>query len=62
MPNPNILMPIYSGPVAYITSTNDVLCNIVIDKTNLYTIAEKIYTMVTKVISLFIKWRFIADN
>lgn len=55
MPNPNILMPIYSGPVAYITSTNDVLCNIVIDKTRLYTIAEKIYTLVTKVISMFIK-------
>ena len=48
-------MPMYSGPVAYITSTNDVLCNIVIDKTHLYTIAEKIYTLVTKVISMFIK-------
>jgi hypothetical protein len=56
MPNPNILMPIYSAPVTYITSTNDVLCNIVIDKTHLYTIAEKIYTIITKVISLFIRY------
>lgn len=44
-------MPIYSTPITYITSTNDVLCNIVIDNT----IAEKIYTIITTVISLFIK-------
>ena len=44
-------MPIYSAPITYITGTNDVLCNIVIDNI----IAEKIYTLVTKVISMFIK-------
>jgi hypothetical protein len=43
----------YSNPI-YVTNTNDIIYSYIIDKKEIYSIIEKIYTCVINVISLFI--------